>query len=179
MNTTVWKTMSALQDRLARNNGLIEAQYQEGYVEWYTCKFREPATDEQIATIESLVNGLLPRDYVDFLRFCNGCWLFDHPAYGGEVHLYGTGDIMAYNDFHENDERISIAYIYGDFIVLDCKDVREGKANCLYVCEFGTPLHQGAPLNCSFATFLDRLIISQGSSFWSWGADFAKRVTEP
>lgn len=169
MNSKVWHSISALRERLDNNGGYLEIQYDHGHVDRYTCIFRKPATDDQIETVKKRIKYSLPSDYLDFLRICNGCLLFSHPIYGSEVHLYGTDEILKYNNFALNDERIRIAYINQDFIVLDSKDVQEGTADCLYVCIEHDPLEDAKPLGCSFETFLDRLIISRGSSFWYWG----------
>ncbi|WP_159884108.1 SMI1/KNR4 family protein [Paenibacillus puerhi] len=140
------ENFSYQRERINHNDGFIEIQYSMGAVHRYGCNFREPAASDQISTIHQTLGYRLPEDYIEFLTICNGCELFLHPEYSGEKQLFGTQDLVHYHDFEQHPGRIRVARINTDNIVMDLKDYQDGKP------------------------YLDRLVITNGSSYWYWGA---------
>lgn len=52
--------------------------------------FNPPATDEQIAELESKLKFPLPKEYKEFLKFSNGARIMDNDIYG--IHEFGMSD---------------------------------------------------------------------------------------
>ncbi|MDQ0112464.1 SMI1/KNR4 family protein [Paenibacillus harenae] len=162
------KTIGSLKKRLENNNELLELQLGEGYLTQATCKFNEPANENDLLEFQKKLGYKLPEDYFNFLTICNGCSLFDHPQYGGEAYLYKWQDIedATYEEPYEG--YIKIAYIYQDNIVIDLKAYREGSHNYLMVKGHIDHFHEARPLNMNFELWFDRFIICQGDKFWNW-----------
>ena len=87
--------------------------------------FNSPATDDEIATLEKLINYTLPEDYKEFLRFSNGMIMNNYSA-----EFFNTYDIIDFYDREKADsfpnDYIVIAEIIGDGEVL-CLSSISGK----------------------------------------------------
>ena len=87
--------------------------------------FYFPATENQISTIERIINYALPEDYKDFLRFSNGMLLNSHTAdflnIDRIINLYNREKAEWFPD-----DYIIIADIIGDGEVL-CVSNKTGK----------------------------------------------------
>lgn len=167
-------SLHSLKKRLEENNQMIEVYCGEGYVEKCTCKFNEPATLEEIAAFEEKTGWVIPEDYKNFLLITNGCRLFDHPEYGGENHLYSLDEIISYAVDEPFEGRYTIAYLYGDHLVIDSNLYQKGHPNYLLVKDKIASFKDAFELHMNFELWFDRFIISQGSKFWTWPIYTAK-----
>jgi len=163
----IFKSINSLKKRL-ENNELLELQLDEGYLTQATCKFSEPASENDLLEFQKKLGYKLPNDYINFLMITNGCSLFDHPQYGGESYLYKWQDIKKVTYEEPNDGYLKIAYIYQDDIIIDLKAYNNGSNNYIMVKGHIDYFHEARPLNMNFELWFDRFIISQGVKFWNW-----------
>ncbi|WP_110931661.1 HNH endonuclease signature motif containing protein [Paenibacillus bouchesdurhonensis] len=56
---------------------------------------------------------------IQFLKCCNGASLFENPQYGGENIIYSIDEVILYNDTTYQLDKIVVANIVDDRIVID------------------------------------------------------------
>lgn len=136
-------------------------------------RFNPPGEEQEIMALQKNFGYWLPADYIDFLKTCNGCRLFEHPQYGSENLLYSVEEVLeskAVMDAHYEfpEEYMNVAYILGDYIKLNLKDVAAGKEHYMYVVGASSSIDCMKSLHCNFETWLNRFIICQGEKYWDW-----------
>lgn len=169
-NSLIFKSISTLKQRLINNGGFIEIQLENGQLDKFGCSFKSPAIDEEWNELIEKI-GPLPIDYLALFKLCNGCSLFDHPLYGGENHIFSLSEVLEYNRKGEAVNWLKIAYIYGDYIVINMDKVRNNQSHYLFVTESTDPFEYSRELYCNFETWLERFIITNGNKYWNWGAE--------
>ncbi|MEK4628572.1 MAG: SMI1/KNR4 family protein [Solibacillus sp.] len=169
MQRLIDQTLKALQTRLAENKNMIQVQVEGGDVFNATCTFHPPATENEILDFERQTGYRLPADYKNFLKISNGCRLFDHVTYGGEIQLYSLQELIDYNQVYDAFEGcFTIASVYQDHIVINSKHVLQNKQYYLYWKGSIESFEDARPLSINFETWLDRIIVCQGTKFWLW-----------
>ncbi|GAB6988773.1 SMI1/KNR4 family protein [Paenibacillus pini] len=163
------KTLTSLKIRLNNNEKQqIEMQLAEGYLTQGVFKFYPGASETEIDEFCKYIGYELPKDYIEFLQFCNGCQLFNHPEYGGESYLYSLEEIQLYAHEEPLDGYIKIGNVYQDHIVFDLKRYHLGDMNYVLVKGHIDRFDECRELNMSFEIWFDRFIVSQGSKYWTW-----------
>jgi len=164
----VIRALNKLQRKLEEGNNFIAIQADSGDIDKYTCRFYPPASEEEIMLLRYTFGVSFPSQYESFLSETNGCTLFDHPRYGGENIIYDIYRVInereIYNDDHS--DRVRIAYIYQDNVVIDLKEYHSGSEHYMYVCDCYAPLDECMPLNCSFEEWFDGFIRENGRKYW-------------
>ena len=89
-------TLKALRKHLFDNDNIIEIYCGGGVFSKVNCSFNAPASDEEIGVFENSHGTILPNDYKNFLKQCNGCRLFEDLEYGGESYLFSLKEIEEY-----------------------------------------------------------------------------------
>ena len=124
--------------------------------------------------LNSIINDLrikLPKDYLDFLSFYNGCTIFNYDNLAGFTFL-GTENLKNGNlnqkDIYEDlwDENISVfceELGSGDFISFRTLD--NGSYEILDCCHDDLP-NDWTVISNSFYDFLEKLIDGKGKPFW-------------
>jgi hypothetical protein len=85
----------------------------------------EPASDTEIAAVEDIIGGVLPRSYRDLLKYSNGF------SEGGGLLIYGTSDLVERNETWETKEYAEGYIAIGDngggyvFLMLQYFDANE------------------------------------------------------
>nr|WP_186812164.1 SMI1/KNR4 family protein [Paenibacillus xylanexedens] len=165
----VKNTIDGLKRRLELSNEYIHIQDREGNVERYNCKFAEPANNEEIERLVASTGLKIPLDYLDFLKMCNGCSLFNHEIYGGESSLFPLDQVeYLYTSVNRVKGYLEIAYISDDTILIDCKAYSRGEKNYVLVGNSSSSFEDYKSLECNFETWLYRFIITNGSKYWVW-----------
>lgn len=162
--------IEAFKKRLEQHNGEIDVQQMDGSGEIVkmSSRFHPPATKEMIDELKNHFSSELPPDYVAFLESCNGAVLYIHPQYGSENLLFSVGEILGRSWVNDYPDKMEVAYILDDRIVIDLEKWRNGDEHYLYLCESLSPLDDVRSLYCNFETWLERFIISQGNKYWYW-----------
>ncbi len=126
---------------------------------------------EDIHTSFSETGFNIPQDYIDFLKYCNGCTLYKYDDLGGFIFL-GTNDLQKENIFQKETYE-------GDWdkdITVFCSLICEGsfigfknKTDGSY--EILDCFHQALPkdwnvISLSFEDFLEKLIDEKGKQYW-------------
>lgn len=163
-------TLKALRKHLADNDNIIDIYCGEGVYLKTKCLFNEPASDEKIALFEKKQDVIIPDDYRNFLKQCNGCTLFDDIKYGGESYLLSLKEIEEYHNIYVDMPKgwIIVGYFYEDLIIIDTNKYSKGNLNYLLVNDCCSSYEYAKPLNSNFEIWFDRVIINQGSKFWTW-----------
>ncbi|BFH18114.1 SMI1/KNR4 family protein [Paenibacillus melissococcoides] len=161
------EAIQALKAKLEENGGSIEMQRGSGDVSRVTCTFNPPATVNELNDFVRKTKFILPEDYINFLKICNGCRLFDDIEYGGESELYSLEEILLYTYEDPFYGRFKIAYIYQDNIVIDFRRYMEGDKNYLMVKDHLSGFDECIALGMSFGLWLDKFIKSRGEKFWN------------
>ncbi|WP_175415356.1 SMI1/KNR4 family protein [Paenibacillus algicola] len=139
----------------------------EGFEEEVPLIFNDPVPDDLLVNAVKLISYKLPIDYVDFLKTTNGCMLFDQ-----ENSLYSIEAVLETKDVTDSTyglpELLIVAYILQDYIMINLKEVAEGKQDYMYTIDAYSPIDCLKSLNCDFQTWLNRFILCQGNKYWEW-----------
>jgi hypothetical protein len=163
------QTLNYLKEKL-HERGFFEIYQGEGITSNVTCKFNDPVPLSKIEEFEEYTNLALPDDYKQFLLLHNGISLFDDVKYGGECNVFDLDLVLENYQVSERDFPsgwITIAYHYGEEIVLDCENYKSGNKYCLLYRGASEPRGVAYNINLSFELWLDRLVICQGLNFWN------------
>lgn len=149
-----------LKKRLDHNSALMVQQC-NGYLENSKCLFNPAASQKEIDELSRVYKVNLPEDYRYFLQLHNGARLF-LDQHGTHVLLMDIDEILDLHYMELPDGWIPIASILDDLVFLDC--IR----SVIYCHMDGLPFIDSACLHCDYATWLDRIITTQGERFWEW-----------
>lgn len=147
---------------------MIEIYLGQGGFTKVKCSFNPPASDEEIKLFENNNKVVLPKDYKNFLKQCNGCRLFEDVNYGGESYLFSLKQIEEYPSESVPKGWLLVGYFYEDLIIIDTNKSNSGNMNYLFVNDCCLSFNYAEPLNSNFEIWFDRVIISQGEKFWTW-----------
>lgn len=160
--------MRQFKDRLDNNNGIIEAMVKGGDFEKTRNHLNPPATQEDIQRLTDHFSSEFPQDYIQYLECCNGASLFEDLQYGGENILYSVDQVIMANENIEHNDRIAVAYICDDRILIDLNLWRKGEDQYLLLCESVNPVECSGRFFCNFETWLERFLLAQGHKYWYW-----------
>lgn len=160
--------MEGFKKRLDNSNRLL-VQNRNGKVDTAHFTFNPPANAEEIEEFLRSTHWHLPTDYKDFLLIHNGAWLFKSVRYGGGYELLSLDEIKDNHLDYMPVHWYPISINNGDYIFIDSNRVKDGQNNYL-VCfnHDDVSVSEGYYLNMNFETWLERLIIAQGTEFWTW-----------
>ncbi|NRR19735.1 SMI1/KNR4 family protein [Brevibacillus sp. MS2.2] len=160
--------LDGLKKRLDANNQLLVQKW-EGLVYPTKFTFNSPATLEMIEEFLRDTQWHLPADYKKFLLIHNGAWLFAGVRYGGGYELLSLDEIKNSHLDYMPKHWYPVSINNGDYIFIDSNRVKAGQNNYL-VCfnHDDVSTSEGFYLNMTFETWLERLIIAQGTEFWTW-----------
>jgi SMI1 / KNR4 family (SUKH-1) len=160
--------LEGLKKRLDNSNRLL-VQNRNGKVDTAQFTFNPPANVEEIEEFLRSTHWHLPTDYKNFLLIYNGAWLFESVRYGGGYELLSLDEIKDNHLDYMPVNWYPISINNGDYIFIDSNRVASGQNNYL-VCfnHDDVSTSEGYYLNMTFETWLERLIIAQGTEFWTW-----------
>ncbi|MFE9274494.1 SMI1/KNR4 family protein [Paenibacillus glucanolyticus] len=154
--------------RKCLNNDKYIQHYSSGNLNETKSAFNSPASLSDIQNLCQKKGWALPDQYVEFLLYCNGCYLFRDQ--------FGTGfDLLSHkqmDEYHLNympKNWIPICYYVGDYLFIDSDRVDTGKGYLMW--HNHEQYFEDPPtirFEIDFNTWLERLIIAQGSPFWEW-----------
>ena len=172
------KSLGLLRSRL-NNNSHVEVIGESADVWKASFLFFPPVIAEDLERVKS--RWKLPSSYEQFLLYSNGAELFIDDTYGQwGFSLYGVNDILIKNTHWQSlydgwsNSFLVFAECLGDadLLILDTNRHSLSLPNECYVLDgdTGDPVHtwQKNIIAKSFAQWLDRLIIAQGSKYWRW-----------
>ncbi len=156
------ETLLQLQARL--ENGQLEVQKEEGYVEVESFTSHSGASPEELARLPKDT----PKEIVHFLSIHNGARLYFTPDGGGGFELFSIDDILTYLPIWECPPGFIPIGAGPDGEWLVCESISEG-GNRIWTGEFLTYEDSDFErLPFSFDKWLDYLIVSQGTMYWNW-----------
>jgi len=170
LDGSITKSIDALKSRLDSENILV-VQRDEGFLFNVKFEFNTPASIKDVDLFVEKTGWCLPNDYKEFLLKHNGALLFSDAEYGGGFELLSLEEIhREYLEFLDYIPKnwFPISVDNGDYIIIDSSQVEKGQKNYLIRYQGGEPVEYAIKLNTDFATWIDRLIVSQGSEFWLW-----------
>ncbi|WP_244944380.1 SMI1/KNR4 family protein [Brevibacillus brevis] len=161
--------MDGLKKRLDENNQLLVQKW-EGLVYPTKFTFNSPATLEMIEEFLRDTQWHLPTDYKNFLLIHNGAWLFEGVRYGGGYELLSLDEIKNSHLDYMPKHWYPISVSNGDYIFIDSNRAKEGKVDYLVRFNHDDDIipENGSSMKMNFETWLERLIIAQGTEFWTW-----------
>lgn len=134
----------------------------EGEFDEITFNFNSPVLSDDITEFEIKYKSILPKDYIEFLKFSNG------------MTFYGSGDFRFF-DLEEIKEDMSIfnynkgVYPIGQFlddtVLINSDEI--SRESYIYVGD-SCSNDEFYSLNCNFEIFLDRLLITNINNYWRW-----------
>ncbi|MFC4102621.1 SMI1/KNR4 family protein [Paenibacillus xanthanilyticus] len=166
----ITNTLKTLKNRMEGEKNLL-LQVEGGYQYEASCTFYDPVCTSDLENFMSESNIKLPLDYIKFLALTNGCRLFDDVRFGGEAFLLSLQQITKWNEINNGDS-LMIGSIYQDKIYIDLNSIKNNEPNYMFV---GDDSNDYRPINMNFELWFDRLVVSQGSKFWTWTWDTAER----
>ncbi|MFD0048717.1 SMI1/KNR4 family protein [Actinomycetes bacterium NPDC127524] len=165
------QTLTGLKSRLDEKFSMVVSR-PEGENGQVVCSFNEPAAMEQIREFEKDTNWILPKDFIEFLLLHNGCTIFDSldegENIGGGLIIHSLEDIKStYEDLQTDEAFIPIGSVLDQYLAISIKRLNEQNPNYLLISEIAGE-ESFDPIELNFELFLDRYIVSQGDTFWSW-----------
>lgn len=159
---TVKDVLDGLKQRLDENNELV-TQSTNGSCYTSQFKFNKATTNESIEKFLTENDWVLPDDYKEFLLLHNGADFFSH-EYGEAFYLYSLEEIKDnyIKELHTNCYPIGRFTDIG-YILIDNERCKEERND--YLLLDGNEL---LDFQCNFKTWLNRIIICQGASYWEW-----------
>lgn len=159
------------KSRLEQNNNELEVQTLGREIINMRCSFNSPASKDMIDLLKNEFSSEFPQDYIDFLECCNGATLYIHPQFGSENVIYTVQDVIDINTANKPFNKVVVACIYDDSIVIDLEKWRNGDSNYLLLCESMNNIEPSKKLYCNFEAWLERFILSQGNKYWYWSIE--------
>jgi len=136
--------------------------YNHGVSINYIFSFNDGCTPDDICKLEENIGYLLPKDYKEFLLYTNGMNFSNHVG----SYLVGIGEIyINQNIFDYPQSTIVIGSVCDGsaHVVIDLKKEHDA---CIFIHDVYSGNLQN--LNCGFALFFNRFIMTYGSAFWEW-----------
>ncbi|WP_336770864.1 SMI1/KNR4 family protein [Bacillus bombysepticus] len=170
-NTIILKSLNSLKQRLSKANNKLNLQNEQGNTSIVTCSFNSPVEQSEIESFENNNNWTLPIDYKFFLQQHNGARIFEmllegNINIGGGIRIFSLNEIeITHNNLQLPKDVYPIAHVHENYLVVDNSKVISNIPDYLLLGDDILDLH---PLHSNFEIFLDRYIVSQGSSFWRW-----------
>ncbi|KWW21926.1 hypothetical protein AS888_05435 [Peribacillus simplex] len=169
----VTEILLGLKNRLDSSNRLL-IQATHGNVHWTRFTFNPPIPVKELDRLVNKENLILPEGYKEFLLLHNGVYLFED-EYSAGIALYKAQDIpnrlkqFQYNfgPYLTEDNRGS--YPIGSYpnigeIMINYNYIKEGRKDYMWIAD-----DQMSKMGQNtFESWLDKLIVSQGSFFWEW-----------
>jgi len=122
--------------------------------------FNDPATEDDIAYLESVFKVKFPNDYKVFLRLHNGMEIIDG------IEVLSTSDVIKYNEVQDlPEECILIGYHFDGRYVIDTKRYRNGLDYMFYLDSIDS-FEEAEDLGSNFEIWFDRLLSSNGVKYW-------------
>lgn len=156
------QVINSLKSRLYQNKLLV--QREDGYVETENFYFHPPASRTDLDKLPDYT----PNELISFLEQHNGAELFVHPENGGGTCLFSVDEILEYRKIWECPELFLPIGIGLDGIWIVCQCDKNLNDNSMWIGEFINYEDEFEKLPMNYALWLERLIISQGASFWEW-----------
>lgn len=166
------KSLTGLK-KVLNNNNRMEILGIEGAVLEVKCTFNEPSNIEKLKQFEESTGLLLPDDYRDFLLIHDGAIIFEvllnsSINIGGGLYLFSIDEVKNRKEelaFQQNHYPIA-SLLEGHHLVVDVEKIKNNDRNYLLITN--PFFDEITMLNLNFELFLDRYLLSQGSSFWEW-----------
>lgn len=169
--TLLEETLGALQSRL-KKDPVWNVQVEEGFTYDAQFTFNKGASEEELNKLEKSLNVNLPLDYKEFLLRHNGSHLFiDTKGDSCTFKLLSISEILDTCDYADYPEGwFGIAYGFdGGMLAVNTNDIKDNARNAKYLYWVDCCAYEdGDRLNTNFETFLDRLIVCQGTDYWKW-----------
>ncbi|MGG4443685.1 SMI1/KNR4 family protein [Brevibacillus fortis] len=163
------KTLDGLKSRLDKDNTLL-VQNPGGDVYQAAFSFNTPASDSDIEKFTKDTGWSIPVDFQRFIQIHNGARLFRDIKYGGGYELLSLEKIIHNHLDYMPKHWYPISVSNGDYIFIDSNRVKEGKADYLVRFDHDDDVipENGSTMKMNFETWLERLVIAQGTEFWTW-----------
>lgn len=170
------KTIEVLRSRLSEKN-TIYAQSEEGFFREVGFVFNDPIGIDAINQFELTHRIVLPESYKRFLQISNGATLFEDIEYGQRgCKLLNIDEIMETTahikslGYELPNSWIVFAKWLGDsdILILDLEKAKIKTENYIIYGESYEAEENWYYLNGDFETWIDRLIVAQGSKYWTW-----------
>jgi len=167
ISSYVVENLEALKKQL--NDGKIIQHDKEAHLFNTRCTFHEPTTQQQIDDFKKRTNWKLPKPYEEFLLYTNGAHLF-RDEYGSGFHVLALDEIeICHHDYLLPNWIPIISYVTtGDYIYIDSDQVESGGNYLMWHNHEHYYDEPSLRFTIDFSTFLERLIITRGCSFWEW-----------
>lgn len=162
-------TLEGLKRRLDQDNTmLVQSWGREVYQAVFT--FQSPASDSDIEKFTKETGWSIPPGLKKFLLLHNGARLFQHIKYGGGYELLSLEEIIDNHLDYMPNHWYPISINNGDYIFIDSNRVKAGNEHYLIRFDHDDDVspENGPALKMNFETWLERLIVAQGSEFWNW-----------
>jgi len=142
--------------------------------------FGKGIEESEIDRLEERLHVHLPSAYRAILGAYNGLTLFDDPdGHQWGFHLFSVAEAVDAQEQHKRfhtrdpwpDSYVVVAHSFGDLdaIVLDTARVTHDGLDCLVLdAAAGERISAWEVADNGISTWLDRLIVSQGSKYWLW-----------
>ncbi|UNK18654.1 SMI1/KNR4 family protein [Paenibacillus sp. N3/727] len=146
---------------------LEDGHQTEGVIHW-----NPPANEEEITNLFQSKGWFLPDDLRQLYLTHNGGVLFQHPYYGGGTEILSLDKILKIHEEIINipDEWYPIAWtdvVIGS-ICIDSKRCEQNNYPYLFFLDAMDSPEEAISIHTDFTTWLDRLIVCQGSEYWTW-----------
>ncbi|WP_338472635.1 SMI1/KNR4 family protein [Niallia sp. XMNu-256] len=149
------RSIDALKKRLVQNKLLV--QLEDGHLEEVTFHFNPPASENELNKLP----WYTPKDLEEFIKQHNGATIFNNT-------LFSVDEILKYMIIWDCPKFCIPIGLAWDGQWIACQyEVKTGE-NKMWLGEFFNFEEEFEKYPIDFSTWLDYLIVAQGSSYWLW-----------
>lgn len=169
------KPIESLKTRLSNDKLLV--QNEKGHLATVGFEWNPVATSKEISEFEATIQYQLPAEFKEFLKISNGATIFKDLDYGQwGFHILSLAELAEIQSvvttwgYHLKPEWIPFVTCLGDcdILLFDLRRYGENNPNYIVYGDQEEPVENWTYIKGGFQKWLDRLIVSQGSKYWSW-----------
>lgn len=169
------KPIESLKARLSNDKLLV--QNEKGFLSTVGFEWNPAATDKEIAEFETVLHQQLPAEFKEFLKISNGATFFKDLDYGQwGFHILSLAELSEIQSkvttwgYDLKPEWLPFVTCLGDcdILLFDLNRYEQNNTNYILYGDQEERVENWAYIKGGFQKWIDRLIVSQGSKYWSW-----------
>ena len=169
------KPIESLKARLSNDKLLV--QNEKGFLSTVGFEWNPAATDKEIAEFETVLHHQLPAEFKEFLKISNGATFFKDLDYGQwGFHILSLAELSEIQSkvttwgYDLKPGWLPFVTCLGDcdILLFDLNRYEQNNTNYILYGDQEERVENWAYIKGGFQKWIDRLIVSQGSKYWSW-----------
>ncbi|AMR50656.1 hypothetical protein A1R12_09870 [Bacillus amyloliquefaciens] len=153
-------TLNGIKEAVSKYGTFPMLQHGGHVMEDAAFQFRDPASPQEINSLEKMLGVTLPNDYKEFLFNHNGMEMFNG------IELLSTEGIIEFNEVQDFPKGyVLIGYHYDGRYVIDVNKSNKGLGYMLHLDSIDN-IEDAVYLDSNFEIWFDMLVSSNGAKYW-------------